>query len=94
MKVHELKTWPPLFRLVADGSKRWELRRNDRNYEAGDLLWLREWRRVEDDSSEDEYTGEATIVQVVRVYGDFDVPEGLPSGFVLMDIRRVNVVPY
>lgn len=96
MNVHELKTWPDSFRRIQGGSKRWELRRNDRDFEQGDLLWLREWETqniVVPEEKPPHYTGESVIVQVWKVYHDFDVPEGLRNGFVIMDIRRVNVTP-
>lgn len=38
-KRHDLKTWLPYFDAVADGDKRFEVRLNDRDYQAGD--WLR-----------------------------------------------------
>lgn len=42
-RAHELKTWPEPFAALKDGSKRFELRRDDRGYAVGDLLVLREW---------------------------------------------------
>jgi hypothetical protein len=42
--VHSLKTWPTMFEAILDGSKRFELRRNDRGFRVGDRLHLREWR--------------------------------------------------
>lgn len=60
MKTHELKTWPTYFEAVADGRKTFEARRDDRGYEIGDVLHLREWspepvRHVS--TTNDEYVG-------------------------------------
>lgn len=42
-KIHELKTLPKYFELVKMGIKNFEVRKNDRDFEVGDLLLLREW---------------------------------------------------
>jgi hypothetical protein len=49
---HVLKVWPPFFAKLADGSKNFEIRKNDRGYQEGDTLTLREW-----DSETKQYTG-------------------------------------
>lgn len=38
---HELKTWPQYFTAVASGKKTFEVRRDDRGFQAGDVLVLR-----------------------------------------------------
>ena len=43
MKIHELKIWPIYFEAVSNGSKTFEVRKNDRNYLEGDRVILREW---------------------------------------------------
>lgn len=46
MKTHQLKCLPEYFDAVADGSKPFEVRYDDRNYEVGDLLRICEWRKA------------------------------------------------
>lgn len=41
--IHDLKCWPEFFQDVKDGTKTFELRKNDRNYQVRDILHLREW---------------------------------------------------
>lgn len=43
MSVHELKVVPPYFDALVSGGKTFEVRKNDRAYQRGDVLKLREW---------------------------------------------------
>lgn len=40
--VHKLKTDPAVFQAVHGGGKTFEIRKNDRNFQVGDELWLKE----------------------------------------------------
>jgi hypothetical protein len=44
MKTHELKIWSEYFNAIREGRKTYELRRNDRGFEVGDTLVLREYK--------------------------------------------------
>ena len=43
MKIHNLKIEKELINLKICGVKNWEIRLDDRYYEVGDILFLREW---------------------------------------------------
>lgn len=81
MAQHDLKTWPPEFSAVLDGSKRFEWRKNDRGFEVGDTLRLQEW-----DPDRKQYTQREVTVEVTHLLRGprFEVPEG----YVVMSIRR------
>jgi len=49
--IHKLKTWPQFFDAVACGVKCFELRKDDRGFEVGDVLLLQEF---------DPYKGEGS----------------------------------
>jgi hypothetical protein len=55
MQTHDLKTWPEFFAALIDGTKPFELRKNDRDYHVGDVLRLREW-----DPATKAYSGRET----------------------------------
>jgi hypothetical protein len=45
--THYLKTWPEPYAATQAGAKSYEIRRNDRDYRVGDLLFLQEWNPTE-----------------------------------------------
>lgn len=64
MKKHKLKTWPLYFIAVWEGSKKFEVRKNDRNFEVGDYLILREYN-----PNTDKYSGREVLVIVTYMMG-------------------------
>lgn len=79
MKTHELKTWPPFFQQMVDGLKLFEIRRNDRDFEVGDTLRLREY-----DPGLDHYSGREIRAEVTSIVAE---QPWVPEGYVAMGIR-------
>lgn len=81
--THELKTWPFAFQAIVDDAKRFEVRKEDRDYRAGDYLLLREW-----DPQTGRYTGADTIKRVTYIMrgGHF----GIEDGYCVMSIDPVS----
>lgn len=48
MALHEIKIVSPFYEAVRDGTKTFEIRKNDRNYEAGDEVVLMHWNKDEE----------------------------------------------
>ena len=71
--THDLKIWTTFFDMLQSGTKTFELRRNDRNYQVGDVLHLREWR-----VSEEVFTGRECMrtVSYILAGGQFGIEEG------------------
>ena len=79
--IHDLKIWPEHFDAVVSGRKRFEVRVNDRGYEVGDTLHLREW-----EPDEERYTG-AECWQTVAVVAAIPFTDNLVGlGFTLPDL--------
>lgn len=67
---HELKCLPEYFVHVASGDKTFEIRKNDRNFEVGDRLRIREW-----EPNVPDYTGRECI-RVVTYMTDYEQKPG------------------
>lgn len=70
---HVLKTRAPFFEQVKRGDKTFEVRKDDRGFQVGDLLLLREW-----DHHDERFTGRGVGVEVAYKLdgGEFGVEAG------------------
>lgn len=75
MRIHRLKTYHEYFVAQTLGIKQFEVRYNDRNYQVGDVLILREW------NNDNGYIGVAIYLRVIYVLEEF---EGLKDGYVVL----------
>lgn len=68
--THELKIWPAQFSAILAGEKTFEVRHDDRPYQVGDTLHLREWNPSPNKSRPGQpigYTGAELRVEVSYV---------------------------
>jgi hypothetical protein len=77
--IHVLKTWTEYFNAVAADEKTFEVRKDDRNYQVGDTLILKEW-----DNLRKSHTGSQTCVEVTYILKD---PQFVKDGYVIMGIK-------
>lgn len=77
MTTHDLKTWPEFFHAVAEGRKTFEVRKNDRGFQTGDLLVLRRF-----EPKKGIYTGELLSVRVAYVLSG----NGIEPGYVALGL--------
>lgn len=106
MNHHDLKTWPTFFEAVWRGDKTFEVRLDDRGFQKGDTVALREWDRRRacacigvdhDEVSCGKYTGRRIQAQVGHVLASTP-PRGSQRGFngngyvvfSLIDQKRVD----
>ena len=79
MTTHELKIEPRWYQRVIDKTKTAELRLNDRDFQAGDWLVLREYARLPFGPS--EYTRRSVRTQITHVLTE---APGLKRGYVVL----------
>lgn len=75
MKSHSLKILPEYFEAVTSGDKTFEIRKNDRDFQVGDEVILKEWY-------EEKYTGNEMKFEITYIT-DFEQKEG----YVVFGIR-------
>lgn len=96
--VHVLKVVPPYFDALLDGTKTFEVRRNDRGFQKGDQLIL--WEYDQDATSIDDYRpaiNHAVSATVAFVYsGDprfgYGGQHALNPGWVVLGLAGVEEV--
>lgn len=84
--IHDVKSWSHFFRAIKSGAKVHDLRKNDRNYNVGDVLLLREY-----DFVNGKYTGD-TLEAVITYITDNRVPcafssSVLDKGYCILSLR-------
>lgn len=84
---HELKIWPQFYEEVKNKSKTWEYRYNDRNFQKGDTVILREW--VREGKTDGFYSGREINANVGYVF-----PLSSYCIFSLLDVFEVQSEPH
>lgn len=77
--THELKIAPEYFEKVLSKEKTFEFRYNDRNYQIGDILNLKEY-------DNGEYTGRERYVEITYILQNF---EGLQPDYAILSIKPI-----
>lgn len=95
MKLHELKIKHEYLVEITLGNKMFELRKNDRNYQVGDLIHFIDVGRIEP-TSEDLCGIECCCIDENTLYRITyilkDVPEyGLDKDYCILGIKKVEI---
>lgn len=84
---HKLKTWPIFYNACVSGAKTFDIRRNDRDYQIGDLL-----KFVEFDPVNKRETGNTAWFKVVYLISGAEHKHiGIHPDFVVMGIEPIKV---
>lgn len=84
---HELKALSAYFHPIADGTKTFEVRRDDRGFQKGDVLWLREFV-PHARSPREQWTGNSVFVVVDWILTGGQL--GIEPGYVVMSISLIS----
>ena len=76
MTVHQLKSWPLFYKAIADGSKMFDIRKNDRDFRVGDEIQFEEYTL-----STGSYSGRVSRKVVRYMLVDFD---GIKDGYCIL----------
>jgi hypothetical protein len=83
---HNIKIWPEYFQAVLDGTKTFEVRKDDRGYQVGDTLVMQEWKKEPFPSFNGDYTGREIRRTVTYILSGMEW--GLHPTTVVMGIQR------
>lgn len=90
VRLHSLKAWPVYFNEVLRGEKNHELRRDDRDFRAGDRILLNEWVPDKVRIAPRGYTGRVVRGTITRVTRPADLaevsPGALGDGYAILDV--------
>ncbi len=78
--THRLKTDAECFIAILQGIKRFEFRKNDRDFKVGDILYLVEWNK-----EMQAETGDCIYMQVQFIIHGPDY--GIPEGYCIMSLK-------
>ncbi len=86
--MHDLKCWPEFFDDILSGKKSFEIRKNDRDFKEGDILFLREY-----DPETKIYTGRKTMRGVAYIARGPRSANTLPDDICVMALCHHPFLP-
>lgn len=90
MKLHELKIKHEYLIEVDRGRKTFELRKNDRDYQVGDLIRFIDIESNSDGCDYASYIDEYTLYKITYILKD--VPQyGLDKDYCILEIKKLEI---
>ena len=81
--IHRIKCFDRYFKMTEAGEKLFEIRKNDRNYQVGDIIELNE-------TFQGSYTGRMAMFRIISIITDSDFPEGIKEGYTVLGISPIT----
>lgn len=89
MRTHIVKSWPQFFGPICAGRRTHELRKNDRNYQVGDLMELNEFL-----PDKQTYTGHKCLVEITSITSNQEPcavsEDALKPEFCILSVARAR----
>lgn len=82
--INGIKCTPRFFNDIREGRKRFEVRKNDRDYRAGERVLIEEW--VEPG----EYSGRKYLAHISYVLKHEDFPDGISPGYCVFGLLGIH----
>lgn len=79
--IHSIKIYPQYYKDVMLGLKKFEIRKNDRNYQERDILFLNEY-----DPETKKFTGNSVKIRITYVLHE---APGLMAGYVILQMEKL-----
>jgi hypothetical protein len=96
--AHQLKCQPPHFEHLLDGRRRFDVRKNDRDFKVGDVIKFREFvpkmQAAQFGQDDEYYTGRNLFMRVRYILNprpDHDPDFGLAPDFIALDLEPVHL---
>ncbi len=90
MKLHELKILHPYLIDVTIGTKTFELRKNDRDYQEGDLIRFIDIREDNTKNDVEPYIDENTLYRITYVLKNVE-KYGLDKDYCILAIKKLEI---
>jgi hypothetical protein len=87
---HVVKSWPEYFEPLMTGAKTFDLRRNDRDYQVGDLITLKEYEPRDKAYSGREITKRISCLMHGVGVGAIEPLKGLGLGYVILQLMDTS----
>lgn len=81
--IHNIKCDPEYFGALKNGNKTFEVRLNDRNYQVGDFLNIKEFNR-----EKQEYTGFVVLREITYVLKDYPA---IDPDYVVLGVKEIQI---
>lgn len=84
MKTHRLKTVNPYFQECFNGTKKFEVRLNDRDFKIGDTVYLQEY-----DAETNTYSGNELRCSILYILENYPA---LQKGYIVFSIQINQII--